>query len=36
MSESIRQSFLQKACQYLLNKTCSQLPQNAAPKRQTC
>ncbi len=26
MSEAIRKSFLQKACEYLLNKRCPQTP----------
>lgn len=30
MSEAIRQSFLQKACQYLLDKTCNNLIKAAA------
>lgn len=32
MSEVIRQNFLQKACQYLLNKTGASLPK---PESQT-
>ncbi|MDD3483537.1 hypothetical protein [Azovibrio restrictus] len=36
MSEIIRQNFLQKACQYLLNKTYASLPKPASQKKQAC
>lgn len=36
MSEVIRQNFLQKACQYLLNKTGASLPKPESQKKLIC
>ena len=36
MSEVIRQNFLQKACQYLLNKTGASLPKPESQTKQIC